>query len=46
MKNDVAAIDDVKRVFEILRDGWNIIATPAARQPAAAIAMQPAAARA
>ena len=40
MKNDVAPIDDVKRVFEILRDGWNIIAT----QPVgalAAIAMQP-----
>jgi flagellar protein FliS len=45
MKNDVAAIDDVKRVFEILRDGWNIIAT----QPVGAlnaIAMQPMAARA
>jgi flagellar protein FliS len=26
MKNDVQAIDDVKRVFEILRDGWNTIA--------------------
>ena len=26
MKNDVTAIDDVKRVFEILRDGWNTIA--------------------
>jgi flagellar protein FliS len=40
MKNEVAAIDDVKRVFEILRDGWNTIAT----QPVGAlnaIAMQP-----
>jgi flagellar secretion chaperone FliS len=40
MKNDVVAIDDVKHVFEILRDGWNAIAT---QPPAAlnAIAMQP-----
>ena len=45
MKNDVAAIDDVKRVFEILRDGWNTIAT----QPVGALnapAMQPVGARA
>ena len=45
MKNEVAAIDDVKRVFEILRDGWHTIAT----QPVGAInanAVQPMGARA
>ena len=43
MKNEVAAIDDVKRVFEILRDGWNTIAT---QPPPTASALQPAGARA
>jgi flagellar protein FliS len=43
MKNEVAAVDDVKRVFEILRDGWNTIAT---QPPQNTSAMQPAGARA
>ena len=43
MKNEVAAIDDVKRVFEILRDGWNTIAT---QPPPNTSAMKPAGARA
>jgi flagellar protein FliS len=40
MKNEVAAVDDVRRVFDILRDGWNTIAT---QPPEAlnAIALQP-----
>jgi flagellar protein FliS len=43
MKNEVAAVDDVKRVFEILRDGWNTIAT---QPPPTTNALQPAGARA
>ena len=43
MKNEVAAIDDVKRVFEILRDGWNTIAT---QPPQNTSALQAAGARA
>ena len=43
MKNEVAAVDDVKRVFEILRDGWNTIAT---QPPPTASALQPSGARA
>ena len=43
MKNEVAAVDDVKRVFEILRDGWNTIAT---QPPPTATALHPAGARA
>lgn len=33
IKNDVAAIDDAKHVFEILRDGWSTIATQPAGAP-------------
>ena len=43
MKNEVAAVDDVKRVFEILRDGWNTIAT---QPPPNTSTMQAAGARA
>lgn len=43
MKNEVAAVDDVKRVFEILRDGWNTIAT---QSPQDTGALQSAGARA
>ncbi len=31
MRNDVKAIDEVRKVFEVLRDAWHTIATP---QPA------------
>jgi len=29
-KNDVKPVDEVRRVFEILRDAWGQIATPGA----------------
>lgn len=28
MRNDAAPLDEVRRVFEILRDGWSTIAVP------------------
>jgi len=30
MRNDVKPIDEVRRVFAILRDGWNTVAAPVA----------------
>lgn len=33
MQNDVAPIDDVRRVFEILRDAWSTAARAAAEPP-------------
>jgi flagellar protein FliS len=40
MRNDRKPIDEVRRVFGILRDGWSTIATPQAAAAAVAAAVE------